>query len=182
VLLRTPFMQEPTQLSTEIAARDDFVASQPQLLGARAVRALVWARWLYGAYFLLAGLYKLFRGLLWTGELKEMFVQRLTEIPPTSFAALYLTEFGIPMNVPITWVVVIGQLSVGVGCLAGIALRLNMVLGLFIAVNIGLGGFYNPALIPFLVLPVLVLMFPATRAPGLDARLSARYPNSILFR
>ena len=169
-------------MSRDITGRNDFVVGQPRLLGARGVRVLVRARWLYGTYFLLAALYKLFRGLLWTGELREMFVQRLSEIPPSSFAALYLTEFGIPMNVPITWVVVIGQLSVGIGCLAGIAVRLNLMLGLFIAVNIGLGGYYNHALIPFLVLPVLLLMFPAALTPGLDARLSARYPNSILFR
>jgi thiosulfate dehydrogenase [quinone] large subunit len=166
--------------------RESAIVSEPAPRRGIAARAGLFVlralRYLYGVFYLLAGLYKIPRGYLTSDLLRTMFEQRLQEIEPTSFAATYLEVFGLPFAQPIAWVVTLGEIVIGAGFLLGLMMRVNIWLALFITANIGIGGYYDASLLPFLVIPLLLLAFPAARSPGLDARYRARYPGSFWFR
>ena len=54
-------------------------------------------RTLFGIFWLAAGVNKIRKDWLTTDILNEIFLDRLTELPPDSFAVLYLQSFAIPL-------------------------------------------------------------------------------------
>ncbi|MED5270227.1 MAG: hypothetical protein VYE26_02195, partial [Pseudomonadota bacterium] len=57
---------------------------------------LVSLRLLFGLFWLLAGINKVNDQWMTSPILENIFLQRLTELPPDSFAVFYLTNFAIP--------------------------------------------------------------------------------------
>jgi thiosulfate dehydrogenase (quinone) large subunit len=158
--------------TNEIAA-----AASPSLPARMGLNFLRFLRWFYGVFYLLAGVYKIWIGWGWGDTMRVVFQKRLAQLDPSSFGAIYLDKFGIPFALPVAWVLIVGEIVVGVCFLLGIAMRLNIWLALFITLNIGIGGYYDASLLPFFVIPVLLLLFPSANTPGYDARLQARFPG-----
>jgi thiosulfate dehydrogenase [quinone] large subunit len=143
---------------------------------------LVFFRLFYGLFFFLAGVNKMMKGWGYASYLEEVFAQRLTELNPESFAALYLEKFGIPFATPISFVVAYGELLAGLGLLLGLMTRSAAILAFFILVNIAIGGYYDASLLPFFALNITFLFYPLGRKFGLDRFLHHRYPQSRWFR
>ena len=52
--------------------------------------------------------------------LEVVFLQRLTELPPDSFAVFYLSNFAIPLHQLIGSIVTLGELYSAIGLLVGL--------------------------------------------------------------
>ncbi len=136
-------------------------------------------RYLFGVFWLMAAFNKFIKNWLFSDVLEQIFFQRLTELNPESFAALYLNAFALPLYLPVAWVVVWGELAVAVGLLLGLAVRASAALSFFILFNLAVGGYYDASLIPFFLLSFLFMAYPSGRWLGLDRRLHRKYPESI---
>lgn len=149
----------------------------------QAVRGLVIGlRYAFGFVFLYGAYHKITRQWLTSPVLREHFLRRLAEIDPQSFSAAYLRSFAIPWYRPVAWVLTLGQVSVAIGMLLGLAVRPNAALALFLISNITAGSYYNLTMPPFFVASVILLGTPSGQWFGLDALLHERYPESPLFR
>ncbi len=134
-------------------------------------------RFLFGLFFFLAGLNKVLKGWMTTDILEQIFIQRLTELDPNSFANIYLTEFALPLYPLIAWIVTLGELAVGIGLILGLATRLSSFGGFFILFNLAIGGYYDASLLPFFVLNIIFILYPSGHWLGLDGMLKRRYPG-----
>ncbi len=139
-------------------------------------------RILFGLFFLLAGINKLIGGWLISDYLKDVFLQRLTELNPDSFPSMYLENFALPLYLLIAWIVTWGELVAGLGLILGLATRPSALVALFILVNLAIGGYYDASLLPFFILCAFFLIFPSGQWLGMDRILHRRYPDSIWFR
>ncbi len=139
-------------------------------------------RYIFAAFFLYGFWHKLVKGWLWTDLMQGYFTERLGELPPGSFQALYLEHFGIPMAMPIAWIVTLGELVIGVCLAAGLAVRANAAFALFLVVNFAAGGYYNLTLPPFMIFSILMMVLPSGHWLGLDGALNRKHPESIWFR
>jgi thiosulfate dehydrogenase [quinone] large subunit len=122
------------------------------------------------------------KGWGYASYLKDIFLQRLTELNPESFASIYLENFGIPFATPISFVVGYGELFAGIGLLLGLATRWAAILAFFILLNIAIGGYYDASLLPFFAMNITFMFYPLGQKFGLDRFLHRRYPASPLFR
>jgi len=138
-------------------------------------------RTLFGIFWLAAGINKINKGWLNTDILREIFLDRLTEMPPDSFAVFYLQSFGIPLYQLVAWVVTFGELYSALGLLFGFTTRWAAGVSFFILINLAIGGYYDASLIPFFILNVAFLCWPSGRWLGLDRFFAARYPDSRWF-
>lgn len=139
-------------------------------------------RLLFVAIFLYGFWHKLVKGWLWTDLMQHHFTQRLSELTPGTFQAIYLESFAIPLAMPIAWIVTWGELLIGICILLGVATRANAAFALFMFLNFAAGGYYNLTLPPLMLFALLLMLFPSGHWLGLDGRLQAKYPNSIWFR
>ena len=139
-------------------------------------------RTLFAIFWLVAGVNKINSGWVTSDVLKEVFLQRLTELPPDSFAVFYLSSFAIPLHTLIAWTVTLGELYSAVGLLIGLTTRWSAGVSLFILINFAIGGYYDASLIPFFVLVALFIYYPSGQWLGFDKPLHAKYPKSIWFR
>ncbi len=139
-------------------------------------------RTLFGIFWLAAGVNKIRKDWLTTDILEQIFLDRLTEMPPDSFAVLYLQSFGIPLYKLIAWVVTFGELYAAIGLLLGLTTRWAAAMSLFILVNLAIGGYYDASLIPFFILNIVFLCWPSGRWLGIDRLLARRYPDSRWFK
>ncbi len=138
-------------------------------------------RTLFGIFWLAAGINKINKGWLNTDILREIFLDRLTEMSPDSFAVLYLQLFAIPLYIPVAWVVTVGELYAAVGLLFGATTRWAAWMSFFILLNLAIGGYYDASLIPFFILNIIFLLWPSGQWLGFDRYLGNRYPNSRWF-
>ncbi len=134
-------------------------------------------RFLFGLFFLLAGINKLQKDWVSSNYLETVFLQRLTELDPAGFATIYLTEFALPLYPLIAWVVTLGELAVGIGLLFGIATRLASFGGFFILFNFAIGGYYDASLLPFFLLSFVFIRWPSGHWLGFDGMLQTRFPR-----
>ena len=139
-------------------------------------------RTLFGIFWLSAGINKINKNWLTTDILKQIFLDRLTEMPPDSFAVLYLQAFAIPLYQLVAWVVTFGELYAAIGLLFGITTRWAAWMSFFILLNLAIGGYYDASLIPFFILNVIFLGWPSGLWLGFDQMLAKRYPDSRWFR
>lgn len=139
-------------------------------------------RYLFAAFFLYGFWHKFVGGWLWTDHMLNVFTERLGEITPGSFQALYLEYFAIPMAMPIAWTVTVGELIIGIGLVLGLAVRINAAFALFMVLNFAAGAFYNLTLPPFMIFSALMMLLPSGHWLGLDGRLHKTHPGSLLFR
>ena len=143
---------------------------------------LVTFRLLFGLFWLLAGINKVNDKWMTSPILENIFLQRLTELPPDSFAVFYLTNFAIPFYQPIGWFITIGEIYSAIGLLIGLTTRSSAVVSLFILFNFAIGGYYDASLLPFFILVLLFIKYPTGQWFGLDAILNRRFPNYRIFR
>ena len=139
-------------------------------------------RTLFGVFWLAAGINKINKDWLTTDILKEIFLDRLTQMPPDSFAVMYLQLFALPLYKLVAWVVTVGELYAAIGLLLGLTTRWAAGMSLFILINLAIGGYYDASLIPFFVLNVIFLCWHSGLWLGFDRILAPRYPNSRLFK
>ena len=131
-------------------------------------------RTLFGIFWLAAGINKINKGWLTSDILREIFLDRLTEMPPDSFAVFYLQSFAIPLYKLVAWVVTFGELYAAIGLLLGLTTRWAAGMSLFILLNLAIGGYYDASLIPFFVLNLLFLTRPSGQWLGIDQLLAKR--------
>jgi uncharacterized membrane protein YphA (DoxX/SURF4 family) len=112
----------------------------------------------------------------------EIFLDRLTEMPPDSFAVFYLQSFAIPLYKLVAIVVTVGELYAAIGLLLGLTTRWAAWMSFFILLNLAIGGYYDASLIPFFLLNILFLTRPSGQCFGVDRWLAKRYPDSRWFR
>ena len=143
---------------------------------------LVILRLLFGLFWLLAGINKVNDEWMTSPILENIFLQRLTELPPDSFAVFYLTNFAIPFYQPIGWFITIGEIYSAIGLLIGLTTRSSALVSLFILFNFAIGGYYDASLLPFFILVLLFIKYPTGQWFGLDAILNRRFPNYRIFR
>lgn len=134
-------------------------------------------RLLFGLFFLLAGVNKIRKDWLFSDILQSIFYQRLTELNPSSFAYNYLLDFALPIYPLVAWIVVWGEVIVGIGLLLGIATRLSSFGGFFILFNLAIGGYYDASLLPFFILNIIFIVYPSGHWLGFDGRLKQKFPN-----
>ena len=146
------------------------------------ITLLILFRTLFAIFWLAAGINKVESEWMTSNILEVVFLQRLTELPPDSFAVLYLSNFAIPLHQLIGWIVTLGELYSAIGLLVGLTTRCSAAVSLFIIFNFAIGGYYDASLLPFFILIFLFLWFPSGQWFGLDRYLSKKYPNQIIFK
>jgi len=139
-------------------------------------------RTLFGVFWLAAGVNKIRKDWLTTDILKEIFLDRLTEMPPDAFAVFYLQTFAIPLYKLVAWVVTFGELYAALGLLLGLTTRWAAWVSLFILVNLAIGGYYDASLLPFFILNIVFLCWPSGLWLGFDRILARRHPHSRWFQ
>jgi len=143
---------------------------------------LVVLRILFATFWLFAGFNKIESNWIGSDVLKDIFLQRLTELPPDSFSVFYLTNFAIPFYQPIGWFVTVGEICSAIGLLIGFATKSSAFLSLFILINFAIGGYYDASLIPFFILVALFIKYPTGHWFGCDLILCKKFPNQKLFQ
>lgn len=132
---------------------------------------VLFLRYLMALFFGLAAVNKIFRqGWLYTDFLKTAFIERLGEIDPVSFGALFIENFALPLWLPIAWIVTWGELAVAIGLAVGWRTRLSALGGLFFIVMFAIGGYYDASLIVLGLFFLIVFAFPTGRWVGRDRR------------
>ena len=139
-------------------------------------------RTLFAVFWLAAGVNKVVKDWLTSDILKQIFLDRLTEMPPDAFASLFLMHFAIPLYLLVAWVITVGELLSAAGLLFGILTRIAAGVSLFILFGLAIGGYYDASLIPFFILNFVFLYWPSGLWLGFDRPLARRYPNSRWFR
>ncbi|ASQ90448.1 DoxX family protein [Prosthecochloris sp. GSB1] len=158
----------------------DFLKKHP--LKTVGITLFLAGRYVFAAFFLYGFWHKLVKGWLWTDLMHVYFTQRLGELAPGSFQALYLEQFAIPLALPIAWIVTIGELIIGVCLVLGLTVRANAAFALFLVLNFAAGGYYNLTLPPFMLFSILMMLLPSGHWLGLDRKLHEQYPDSPWFR
>lgn len=139
-------------------------------------------RTLFALFWLAAGVNKVVNEWLSSDILREIFLDRLTEMPPDAFASLFLQNFAIPLYVLVAWVITVGELYSAVGLLLGLTTRFAAGVSLFILCGFAIGGYYDASLIPFFLLVAAFLWWPSGLWLGLDRPLAQRHPHNRWFR
>lgn len=139
-------------------------------------------RTLFAVFWLAAGSNKVVKEWLTSDILKQIFLDRLTEMPPDAFASLFLQNFAIPLYVLVAWVITLGELYSAVGLLLGFTTRIAAAVSMFILVGLAIGGYYDASLIPFFILNAAFLWWQSGLWFGIDRPIAKRYPNSIWIR
>ena len=146
------------------------------------ITILISFRTLFAFFWLAAGINKLNSEWMTSNALEEVFLQRLTELPPDSFAVLYLNNFAIPFYQLIGWIVTLGELYSAIGLLIGLTTRCSAAVSLFILFNFAIGGYYDASLLPFFILVFLFLWYPTGHWFGMDSYMNKKYPDQAIFK
>lgn len=157
-----------------------WIKAHPVRFAGIAVHLLL--RTLFALFWLAAGINKVVKGWLTTDILKQIFLDRLTEMPPDAFASLFLQNFAIPIYMLVAWVVTIGEIYSAIGLLFGFTTRIAACTSLFILVGLATGGYYDASLIPFFLLTGAFLYWPSGLWFGIDRPLARRNPQSWWYR
>lgn len=139
-------------------------------------------RYLFALFYLFAGLNKLRQGWLWSDKLHHVFTDRLAELDPATLGAAFLQNFGIPMSMPIAWVVTVVEFAVAVSLFLGYRTRAGALLAVWLMVMFAIGGYYDASLIGLWLWAALFVVFPTGHWLGMDRKLHAQNPQSIWFR
>jgi thiosulfate dehydrogenase [quinone] large subunit len=133
-------------------------------------------RILFGVFFIAAGINKINKGWLSGDVMQQIFYQRLTELHPASFAAAFLQKFAIPFDMPLAWLITIGELIIGVGLIFGIAVRWNALGAFVMMMGFAIGGYYDASLLPLIGMTLLFMSKPTGHWLGFDRRLYPMQP------
>jgi hypothetical protein len=94
---------------------------------------------------------------LTTDILREIFLERLTEIPPDILRRSFLQNFVIQLYGLVAWVITIGELYAAIGLLFRFKARLAAGISLFIPFGLAICGYYDASLIRFFIISLLLL-------------------------
>ena len=158
----------------------DWIKSHPVRFAGIQLHLLF--RTLFAIFWLAAGINKIVKEWLTSDILKEIFLDRLTEMPPDAFASVFLQEFALPLYVLVAWVITWGEIYSAVGLLLGFTTRIAAGMSLFILCGFAIGGYFDASLIPFFILTAAFLRWPSGLWLGIDRPLARRYPASRWFR
>lgn len=125
-------------------------------------------RTLFALFWLAAGINKVKKDWLGSDILRDIFLERLTEMPPDAFASLFLLNFAIPLYALVAWVITIGELYSAVGLLLGWTTRIAAGVSLFILFGLAIGGYYDASLLPFFLLNAIFLAWNSGLWLGVD--------------
>ncbi len=139
-------------------------------------------RTLFAIFWLAAGINKVNKDWLTSDILRQIFLDRLTEMPPDAFASVFLQNFAIPLYVLVAWVITIGEIYSAVGLLVGVTTRLAAAVSFFILFGLAIGGYYDASLIPFFLLNAMFLCWPSGLWLGFDRPLARAHPQIRWFR
>lgn len=139
-------------------------------------------RTLFAVFWLFGGINKVVNDWMTSDYLREVFLERLTEMPPDAFASLFLQNFAIPLYGLVAWVITLGELYSAVGLLLGLTTRIAAGVSLFILCGFAVGGYYDASLIPFFILAAAFLWWPSGLWLGFDRPLARKYPGQRWFR
>jgi thiosulfate dehydrogenase [quinone] large subunit len=139
-------------------------------------------RTLFAIFWLAAGINKVVKEWLTSDILRDIFLDRLTEMPPDAFASLFLQNFAIPLYGLVAWVITVGEIYSALGLLFGFTTRLAAGVSLFILCGLAAGGYYDASLIPFFILNLIFLYWPSGLWLGFDRSLAKRHPQVRWFR
>jgi len=153
---------------------------EPLRYVARGIHILF--RYLFGLFFAAATANKFMTNWLFSDIVKQIFEQRLTQLHPESFAAIFLENFALPLYLPIAWIVTWTEFAVTIGLLFGIAVRPMAGAAFLLLFSFAIGGYYDASLLPFFMLCVVFMSYPSGRWVGFDRRLHEKYPESIWFK
>jgi len=159
--------------------RESFRSRPGRMAGIVLVLVL---RYFFGFFFLVAGINKLRGGWLWSDALRVIFTDRLAEVEPETVGGWFLENIGIPMYVPIAWVVTIVELVVPVCLFLGVATRVGGALAVWLMVMFAFGGYYDASLIALWGIAALFVIFPTGHWLGMDRKLHQQNPSSPWFR
>lgn len=160
-------------------SRADFRAHPGKMTG---IVVLLVLRYLFGFFFLGAGINKIVGAWMWSDKLRQVFTDRLAELEPGTLGAAFIENIGIPLYLPIAWVVTLVEFAVPVSLFLGLATRLGGALAVWLMVMFAVGGYYDASLIPLWLIAGLFVIFPTGHWLGLDRRLCQKHPQSIWFR
>jgi thiosulfate dehydrogenase [quinone] large subunit len=152
------------------------------------VAAAVFVRTFMGLFFLSAGINKVTKGWMWSDYGREVFQARIADMEKLdlmaieAFGLMYLKLFAVPFYVPISWILSLGELYVGIACLLGLTSRWAGVMAFFLMFNFAIGGYYDASLLPLMALALVIIFTPSGHWLGLDRRWAAKHPGVIWFR
>ncbi len=110
----------------------------------RLERAFILGRRLFGLLFLGAFVAKIVDGWLWSDALLHYFNARLVDPPAISdFQRAFLSDFAIPYYVPLSWLVTVGELPIGLGLLFGVYVRFFAISAVLMMVGFAAGGYVD---------------------------------------
>lgn len=148
-------------------------------LGSGSALAL---RFLMALFFVSAAANKWLAAWLWSDKLQRVFTERLGEIDPESFGARFLETWGIPHFRWFAVLVTVGESAIAFGLLAGFMTRGAALGAMLMMFCFAMGGYYDASLIALALMFLPLILLPTGHTFGLDRRLHARFPDSILFR
>lgn len=139
-------------------------------------------RFLMALFFVSAAANKWLAAWLWSDKLQRVFTERLGEIDPESFGARFLETWGIPHFRWFAVLVTVGESAIAFGLLAGFMTRGAALGAMLMMFCFAMGGYYDASLIALALMFLPLILLPTGHTFGLDRRLHARFPDSILFR
>lgn len=139
-------------------------------------------RYLMALFFISAAANKWLAAWMWSDKLQRVFVERLAEIDPESFGARFLENWGIPHFRWFAALVTLGETAIAFGLTAGFMTRWAALGAMLMMFCFAMGGYYDASLIALGLFFLPLILLPTGLWVGLDRRLNALFPESILFR
>ena len=114
------------------------------------------------------------------------WLQLEVQHPAFSFYGDFIASVVIPNFTLFAWIIFLAELLVGLSLLTGTMTRLGGIVGLLLALNLGIGLLEVPGEWPWSYIMLAMwqgtfVILGAGRVLGLDALLRRRYPNSRLL-
>lgn len=137
---------------------EDYAGTRRRLL---LQRAFVYGRLLFGLLFLFGFLAKFIDGWLWSDALLHYFNARLLDPPTlTEFQRSFLTEFAIPYYYPLSWLVTVGELPIGLGLLFAIQVRFCAISAVLMMTGFAAGGYVDISTLFLITFAIAMAIYP----------------------
>lgn len=124
-------------------------------------RAFILGRRLFGLLFLVGFLAKFIDGWLWSDALLHYFNARLIDPPAiTEFQRTFLTEFAIPHYYPLSWLVTVGELPIGLGLIFAVQIRFCAVSAILMMIGFAAGGYIDISTVFLIAFAIAMAIYP----------------------
>ena len=127
-------------------------------------RAFILGRHLFGWLFLVGFFAKVIDGWLWSDALLQYFNARLVDPPAlTEFQHSFLTGFAIPHYFPLSWLVTVGELPIGLGLLLGVQIRFFAISAILMMIGFAAGGYADLSTLLLIAFAMAMAIHPLER-------------------